>query len=297
MLKRKSIGELVFDAAVYALLIFLIVIILYPVLYVVLASFSDPKLLQQNRDFLWKPLGFTLGGYELVFKDKGIVTGYLNTIFYVTAGVAVNMIFTSLGAYVLSRRDLLWKKTIMIIITFTMFFGGGLVPWFLLVRNLGMYNNWTALVFPFAINTWNMIILRTGFESVPEGLQEAAKIDGANDFDILIKVVLPLSKATLAVILLYYIVGAWNSWFPAMIFLRDRNKFPLQLIMREILIVNDVSNMQQDANVSSLFGESNAYRELVKYATIVVASFPIMCIYPFMQKYFVKGVMLGSLKG
>ncbi len=297
MLKRKKIGEGVFDATNHILLFIIIVIILYPVLYVVFASFSEPKLLQQNRDFLWRPLGFTLGGYEMVFKDKGIVTGYINTIFYTVAGVATNMILTSLGAYVLSRRNLLWKKTMMIVVTITMFFGGGLIPWFLLVRDLGMYNSWTALVFPFAINTWNMIILRTGFESIPTGLEEAAKIDGANDFDVLIKVVLPLSKATLAVIMLYYIVGAWNSWFPAMIFLKDREKFPLQLVMREILIVNDVSNMQQDANVSSLFGESNAYRELVKYATIVVASFPIMCLYPFMQKYFVKGVMLGSLKG
>jgi putative aldouronate transport system permease protein len=225
------------------------------------------------------------------------LTGYLNTLFYVVAGVGVNMIFTIMGAYVISRKNLLWKKAIMIFIIITMFFGGGLIPWFLLVKNMGMYNSWTALVFPFAINSWNMIVLRTGFEAVPAGLEEAARIDGANDLYILTKLVLPLSKAVLAVILLYYVVGAWNSWFPAMIFLSDRKKFPIQLIMREILITNDTSNIQQGTTNSTSFEVTTAYRELVKYATIVIATFPIMCFYPTVQKYFVKGVFVGSLKG
>jgi putative aldouronate transport system permease protein len=253
-----------------------------------------------NKGFLFKPLGFTLEGYKLVFKDKSLITGYANAIFYVVTGVGLNMVATTLGAYVISRKNLLWKKPIMVMITITMFFGGGLIPWFLLCKNLGMYNNWTALVFPFAINTWNMIIMRTGFEAVPGELEEAARIDGANELYILTHVILPLSKAVLAVVFLYYLVGAWNSWFPAMVFLRERSKFPLQLMMREILIVNDTSAIQQGAAgglTSGAFETTTAYRELVKYTTIVIATLPIMCFYPFLQKYFVKGVYVGSLKG
>lgn len=299
-MKRRTLGENVFDVVNYILLFIISLLCIYPVLYVVFASVSDPVRLQANNGLLYKSLGFTLEGYKLVFKDKSLLLGYGNTFFYVIAGVAVNMVFTIMGAFVISRRNLYWKKAIMIMITITMFFGGGLIPWFLTVKNLGMYNNWAALVFPFAINTWNMIILRTGFQTVPYELEEAAKIDGANDLYILVNVILPLSKAVLAVILLYYVVGAWNSWFPAMVFLRDRSKLPIQLIMREILIVNDTSAIQQGGSASlnsGTFQSSTAYRELIKYTTIVIATFPIMCFYPFIQKYFVKGVYVGSLKG
>jgi putative aldouronate transport system permease protein len=228
-MRKKAKGYWVFDVFNYMLLVIITLLCVYPVLYVIFASVSDPVQLQANKGLLYKPLGFTLEGYRMVFKDKGLLTGYVNTVFYVTVGVAVNMVATVLGAYVISRRNLLWKKAIMIMITITMFFGGGLIPWFLVVKSLGMYNNWAALVFPFAINTWNMIIMRTGFETVPVELEEAAKMDGAHEFYILLRVVLPLSKAVLAVVLLYYVVGAWNSWFPAMVFLRDRSKFPLQI--------------------------------------------------------------------
>ncbi|MDI6618519.1 MAG: carbohydrate ABC transporter permease [Clostridiales bacterium] len=298
-MKRKTKGDITFSIVNYTLLTIITIICVYPVIYVIFASVSDPQRLMANTGFLYKPLGFTLGGYKIVLKDAGVLTGYLNTIFYVVAGVAVNMVATIMGAYVLSRRDLYWKKAIMIMITITMFFGGGLIPWFLLVKNLGMYNKWTSMVFPFAINTWNMIIMRTGFQAVPVELEEAAKIDGANDIFVLTNVILPLSKAVLAVILLYYTVGAWNSWFPAMVFLRDRSKFPLQTILREILIVSDTSNVGTSTNIvnSSAFNVTSAYRELVKYTTIVISTIPIMCFYPFLQKYFVKGVYVGSLKG
>ena len=298
-MKRKTKGDITFSIVNYTLLTIITIICIYPVIYVIFASVSDPQRLMANTGFLYKPLGFTLGGYKIVLKDAGVLMGYLNTIFYVVAGVAVNMVATIMGAYVLSRRNLYWKKTIMIMITITMFFGGGLIPWFLLVKNLGMYNKWTSMVFPFAINTWNMIIMRTGFQAVPVELEEAAKIDGANDIFVLTNVILPLSKAVLAVILLYYTVGAWNSWFPAMVFLRDRSKFPLQTILREILIVSDTSNVGTSTNIvnSSAFNVTSAYRELVKYTTIVISTIPIMCFYPFLQKYFVKGVYVGSLKG
>ncbi len=297
MFKRKTLGDSIFDIANFTLLTLLIIVIIYPIIYIVFASFSDPFLLKQNRSFLFAPLGFTLGGYKLVLDDPGIVTGYLNSIFYVVTGVALNMVLTCIGAFVLSRRELFWKKPLMLLITFTMFFGGGLIPFYLLVRDLGMNNSWLALIIPYGINTWNMIILRTGFSAIPLELEEAAHIDGAGHLRIFVQIILPLSKATLAVILLYYVVGAWNSWFPAMIFLKDRIKYPLQLVIREILVMNDMSNMQQNANVSSLFTASTSFRELVKYSTIVISSFPIMMFYPFVQKYFVSGVMLGSLKG
>lgn len=298
-MNKKTFGDKIFDIVNYFLLTLIAFACLYPVLYVLFASFSDPVRLMAHRGFLYKPLGFTLEGYKLVIENPDIGRGYINTIFYVTAGVTVNMVSTILGAYVLSRKNLYWKKAIMIMITITMFFSGGLIPWYLVVKSLGMENSWTALVFPFAINTWNMIIMRTGFESVPAELEEAAKIDGANDLFILTRVVLPLSRAVCAVILLYYTVGAWNSWFPAMIFLRDRSKYPLQLILRELLITSEGSELQQGIKLTTTrqFGETTAYRELIKYTTIVIATFPIMCFYPFVQKYFVKGVFVGSLKG
>lgn len=300
---RQTAGDRIFDLTNYLLLVVITILCIYPIVYIIFASVSDPVRLMANRGFLWKPLGFTLEGYKLVLSDNGILLGYANTIFYVVVGVTVNMIFTCMGAFVLSRRNLYWKKAIMVMITITMFFGGGLIPWFLVVKGLGMYNHWTALVFPFAINTWNMIIMRTGFEAVPYELEEAAKIDGAGDMYIFLRIILPLSKAVLAVILLYYTVGAWNSWFPSMIFLRDRSKFPLQLLMRELLFMNDTSAISQGGGTamsgltSGSFESTNAYRELVKYTTIVIATFPIMVLYPFLQKYFVQGVYVGSLKG
>lgn len=297
MYKRMRWQDIVFDAVNFLLLTIFIIIILYPIVYIVLASFSDPMLLKQNRSFLVTPLGFTLEGYKIVLQDPGIISGYMNTILYVVTGVLFSMTLTIMGAFVLSRRNLLWKKAIMIMITITMFFGGGLIPFFLLVRDIGLNGSWLALIIPYGINTWNMIIMRTGFQSIPITLEEAAYMDGASPLSVLINVIIPLSKATIAVILLYYIVGSWNAWFPAMIFLKERSQYPLQLVIREILVLNDMSNMQQNANVSSLFTESSSYRELVKYSTIIISSFPIMMLYPFLQKYFVQGIMLGSLKG
>lgn len=210
------------------------------------------------------------------------------------------MALTIMGAYTLSRRDLMLKNAIMIIITITMFFGGGLIPWFLLMKQIGLYNNLLAMVLPTALNTWNMIILRTGFQSLPYELEEAAVIDGASQVKILTKVILPLSKPVLAVIFLYYLVGNWNSWFNAMVLLKDRALYPLQLLLKEILVMNDstMSSVGSAGGVSinSVQG-ATAYRELVKYCVTVIVTAPILCIYPFLQKYFVKGVFVGSIKG
>ena len=297
---RLTLGDLIFKVVVYLILITLTIATLYPVLHVVFASVSDPVELRNHYGLLAGPRGFTTEGYKLVFNDDRIMGGYKNTLIYVSLGTAVNMIFTILAAFTLSRKDMMLKKFFNILMTITMFFGGGLIPWFLITKELGMYNNLAAMIIPTAISTWNIILLRTGFQQVPRELEEAAEVDGASQAFILFKVYIPLSKAIIAVILLYYLVGNWNSWFNPMILLKDREKFPLQLYLREILIVNEASGATQaGANshaVSTAIGTS-AYRELLKYATIVVSTAPIMCIYPFLQKYFIKGVFVGSIKG
>ncbi|AIQ73221.1 MULTISPECIES: carbohydrate ABC transporter permease [Paenibacillus] len=298
--KHKSIGDRVFDGTLYTLLTALTLVCFYPILHILFASVSDPGMLIAHKGILLKPLGFTLDGYKLVFKDNSLINGYKNTIIYVGLGTLVNMIMTILGAYVLSRRGLYFKNFIMILITITMFFGGGLIPWFLLMKDIGLYNNLWAMILPSALSTWNIIILRTSFQAIPQELEEAATIDGASQAHILTNVILPLSKATLAVIFLYYLVGNWNSWFNAMVLLKDRQLFPLQLLMKEILVANDATA----TSIGSAGGvvidsaqSQTAFRELVKYCAIVVSTLPILMVYPFLQKYFVKGVYVGSIKG
>lgn len=265
-------------------------------LYVIFASFSDPKLLMQHQGILLRPLGFTLKGYGLVLSNPNIGVGYVNTLIYVIGGTLISMILTCFGGYALSRKGVLFSKSILILITITMFFGGGLIPFYLLVRDLGLYDTRWAILLPSAINTWNLIIMRTSFMQIPESLEESAKIDGANDFTVLFKIILPLSMPIIAVMVLFYGVGMWNSWFNASIFLRDRSTFPIQLILREILIQNDKGSMLQVQ--SGVSGQAeNMYRALIQYTTIVIATLPILCAYPFLQRYFVKGIMVGSLKG
>lgn len=295
-----SFSNRMFDTFIYACLIILTLCCLYPILHIVFASFSDPVRLVAHKGVLVSPLGFTLDGYKLIFKDNSLLVGYWNTIVYVGLGTIVNMIMTIMGAFVLSRRELYFKKPIMIIITVTMFFGGGLIPWFLLMKDIGLYNNLMAMILPTALNTWNMIVLRTGFQSIPIELEEAATIDGASQARILMNVILPLSKATLAVIFLYYLVGNWNSWFNAMVLLKDRDLFPLQLLLKEILVANDSTATtigSAGGVVISSATDATAFRELVKYCTIVFSTVPILMVYPFLQKYFVKGVYVGSIKG
>ncbi|HBY70745.1 MAG TPA: sugar ABC transporter permease, partial [Lachnospiraceae bacterium] len=275
--KHKSLYNRIFDFFVYLILILLSIACLYPMVHILFASVSNPTELMAHNGLLLKPLGFTMDGYKLVFKDNSIFVGYRNTIIYVVLGTFVNMVMTIMGAFVLSRRDLYFKKAITILITITMFFGGGLIPWFLLMKDIGMYNNIAAMILPTALNTWNMIILRTSFQAIPIDLEEAAVIDGASQVHILTKIILPLSKASLAVILLYYLVGNWNSWFNAMVLLKDRNLFPLQLLLKEILVMNDTTATSVGSaggvSINSVQG-ATAYRELVKYCTIVIATVP-----------------------
>lgn len=284
----------IFDYINIVLLTFVGFICLVPMLHVLFASFSTPTGLANHEGLLFKPIGFTTEGYKLVFRDRNILNGYLNTIFYVIVGTAVNIACTTVGAFVCSRKNSLLSPLIMRMITFTMFFNGGLIPTYLVVTKLGLGNTRWAVILPSAISVWNLIIMRTSIRGLPDSLEESAQIDGANDFVILLRIIVPLIKPVLAVMVLYYAVGHWNSWFNAMIYLRERSLYPLQLILREILIQNDTSQIMVLANMG---GESSLYKDLVKYCTIIVATVPILCIYPMLQKYFVKGVMVGSIKG
>lgn len=228
----------------------------------------------------------------MVFKDPMIVRGYVNTIFVVGVGTAVSMAVTVLAAYFLSRKQTPLQKGIMIYIVITMFFSGGIIPFYFTVRGLGLYNSLWALVLPTAINTFNLVIMKTNFAGIPDSLVEAAVIDGAGHFKVLCSVILPLAKPILAVISLYYLVGKWNEWFNGMLFLQDREKYPLQLVLRGILLTNNADAMTSGVSM----GDQEAIGESVKYGVIVVATLPVLCIYPLLQKYFVKGMMVGAVK-
>lgn len=290
---QENVSRKVFNVLNILLMLFISVITLYPMLYVIFASFSRPSDFLMHEGLLIKPLGFTTATYQMVFKNPMILRGYLNTIFIVVVGVAINIFFTSIGAYFLSRKNVMLKKIIMFFIVFSMYFSGGLIPFYFTVRELGLDNSLWALIIPGAIGTTNMIIMRTAFMGIPDSLSESAEIDGASHFSILFRVVIPLSLPTVAVMVLYYGVGHWNSWFNALIFLRKREMFPLQLILREILITNSTLDMSIGVDA----GDQELIGDLIKYAVIVVATVPILCLYPFLQKYFVKGVMIGALKG
>lgn len=290
---KASKGEKIFNIFNIILMMLLVIVTLYPMLHIIFASFSDSNELLAHRGLLLKPIGFNVAAYGMVFKNPMIVKGYLNTLFIVVVGVSLNIFMTSLGAYVLSRKNFLWKNVIMFLIVFTMFFSGGLVPFYFTVKNLHIDNTYWSLILPVAINTFNFIIMRTSFMAIPDSLEESAKLDGASHFTILFKIILPLSLPIVAVMVLYYAVGHWNAWFNAMIFIQDRDLYPLQLILREILIQNDTASMAE--GVAAL--DQEAIGESIKYAVIVVATLPILCVYPFLQKYFVKGALVGAVKG
>ena len=288
---KKSKGAAIFDTVNVTLMIVISLCMLYPMLYVIFASFSDPTAYTKHSGLLLSPAGFSLESYKLAFENPMLFKGYLNTIIIILVSVTLSMILTSLCAYVLSRKDFKLRKFCTVAIVITMFFSGGMIPFYFTVKDLGLENSMWSLILPTAINTINMIILRTSFESIPSALVESASIDGAGHWTILFRIILPLSKATLAVLVLYYAVANWNSWFNAMLFINDREKYPLQLVLREILITSDTSSMTAGESDREFIGET------IKYAIIVISTVPILCIYPFLQKYFAKGVMVGSVKG
>ena len=290
---KRTPAEKIFSVFNYIFMVAIMIVMVYPLWLVLVASFSDAVELSGHSGLLFKPLGFSTDAYRLMIKNPMILKGYGNTLFLVVVGLAVNMTLTCMGAYFLSRKNVLLNKPITIMIIFTMYFSGGMIPTYMTVMELGLKNNLLSLILPGAVNTFNLIILRTSFASVPDALEESARLDGASHWRIMLQIVLPLSKASLSVIALYYAVQHWNSWFNAMLYLDDRELFPLQLVLREILIQNDTSSMTQMVDV----GDSSFIGETIKYAVIIVSVVPILCIYPFIQKYFEKGVMIGAVKG
>lgn len=289
---RRSVGERIFEVINTIFMVLLIIVTLYPFLHVAFASISNPSLLIKHKGPLFFPLGINFGAYDMVFKNPMIGKGYENTIFYVVVGTALNLFITSLSAYVLSRKGVYWKNLLMFMAVFTMFFSGGLIPFYLQVKALGLTDQRWALIFPTAMSTFNLIVMRTSFAAIPDSMEESARIDGANDFTILFRIIVPLSLPVVSVMILFYGVGHWNSWFNAMIFLRNRELYPLQLVLREILIASSTENMMTD-----VVQDREPVGETIKYATIMVATLPILFVYPFLQKYFVKGMMIGALKG
>lgn len=287
-------GDRVFDIAVYFLSAVILVLVLYPLLFVVSASFSSPDQVLNGNVVLW-PKGLTLEPYRKVFENQAIWTGYKNTVLYTVLGTAVNIIMTVMAAYPLSRKDLPLRNLLMLLIVFTMYFTGGMIPTYLLVRDLHMDNTIWAMILPGAIATYNLIVMRTFFQTnIPDELYESAMLDGCSNLRMLFSIVLPLSKAILAVMVLFYSVAHWNAYFNALIYLRSERLYPLQLILREILILNQSEEMGTN---NAGMAEKVLMAESIKYSVIIVSSLPVLFFYPFLQRYFVKGVMVGAIKG
>ena len=294
MIKEGGAGKRIFDIANTIFMLLIIIATAYPLYYVISASFSDPRTLSRtNSILLWPLRPYTTKAYERIFANPNVLNGYKNTLYVLVFGVVLNIIMTSLGAYFLCLKNIRFGVVIMFFIVLTRYFSGGMIPSFINVKDLGLIDSLWALILPVAINTYNLIIMRTSFKAVPDSLIESAQLDGARHFTILTRIMVPLCKATIAVLVLYYGVTHWNSWFSASIYLRTNSKWPLQLVMRDILL----STQQSGAVGGAELDELAELAELIKYALIVVGTVPILILYPFLQKYFVQGVMIGAIKG
>lgn len=293
---KLSREDKLFAAIVYSIGFVLLLVVAYPLVYVVSASLSDPMEVISGHVILL-PHGFTPRAYLEVFKSSDILVGFANTILYTVVGTAINMFMTTLAAYPLSRRDMAGHNVITLLITFTMFFSGGMIPTFLTIKELGMLNTIWAMVIPTAISVTNLLIMRNYFQnSVPGEIIEAAYMDGCSNVGTLIRVVIPISRAIFGVLLIYYFVGHWNSYMNALLYMSDRSRYPLQVFLRQILMQNTLADMASGSSGDGAADIALLY-ETLKYAVIVVASFPALIIYPFMQKFFAKGIMIGSIKG
>lgn len=292
--KARFGNDFLFDFIVNLIGVIIVTIVLIPLIFIIAASFSDPELVIRGEVLLY-PKRFNLKAYKMVFDNMDIWRGFLNSVFYTLVGTSINIFMTILAAYPLSRRDMAGRKFFTLIIVFTMYFNGGLIPTYLLVRDLGLYDTFWALIIPTAISTYNLIIARTFFESsIPHEIYESAMLDGCSNVRMLFSIVLPLSKAIIAVLVLYYGIAHWNAYFNALIYLRNEKLFPLQIILREILLLGQTESMGSN---SVGMGEKILIAEGIKYAVIVVSSIPMILLYPLAQKYFVKGVMVGGIKG
>ena len=301
MVKSKAKGSRIFNFCNILFFALIMIVCILPVWHVFCASFSNASWVMNQRGLIWYIKDFTLNGYQLVFNDNSIWTGYLNTFIYVIGTTVLGMFLTVMAAYALSRKDFIWANPLMLIISFTMLFSGGIVTLYILVtQTLNMYDSRWALILPNCMSAFYLILVRTAMQNVPDSLEESAMLDGAGRFTILFQIMLPLIKATLATVILYYVIGNWNSWFYAMIYIRSEDKNPLQLIVKELLVdTNSSSNANVDISVlaSGESGDAVLYKQLMKYCTIMVSTVPMFIFYPFIQKYFESGVMIGAIKG
>lgn len=295
MIRKSRIDNAILIVNNAVMAVFLLVV-LYPLWVVVVSSISEPSMVAAGKVWLW-PVNLSLQGYQAVFDYELIMTGFYNSLVLMVVGTVITMAVTVLGAYPLSRRDLAGKKPIQFLFVFTMFFGGGLIPYFILIKDLKLLDSLWSLILPSTINVWNIILMRTYFHSnIPDEINNAAKIDGCDDFTFLLCIAVPLSTPIIAVLALFTAVGYWNSYFSALMFIDDTAKFPLQLVLRDILITNQTDPTTIGQDVLSLKNKQ-ALIEALKYSVIVVSSLPLMVLYPFVQKFFVKGMIVGSLKG
>lgn len=294
---KETATDKVFNIINHIFLLLALIITLYPLIYVLSASISDPAKVSTGQMWLF-PMGITFEGYERVFKNSDIWLGYANTIFYTVTGTIFSLALTLPAAYALAKRDLVGRGFVSALFTFTMFFGGGLIPLFIQMKNMNLLDSRTGIILLGGASFMNIIITRTFIQStIPQGLEEAAEIDGCSPFGKFFKIVLPLSAPIIAVMALYYGVGRWNSYFNEMIFLTTREKFPLQVFLREILIITQMNQDKMTTAEAQALAEQSRVAELIKYGVMIVSTLPIICVYPFLQRYFVKGVMIGSIKG
>ena len=290
----EGTGYRVFSVLNTCLLVLILFLTAYPVYFVLIASISDPTKMVANYGLMWLPhFPLSLTSYRMVFRHSLLLSGFGNTLIIVIVGLAFNMVLTVLGAYLLSLKNSLLKKPIAYLILFTMYFSGGIVPGYLNIKSLHLMNTLWALILPGAISTYNMLIMRSAIGALPDALMEAAKLDGASHFQRILNVVVPLTGATSAVLMLYYAVGHWNAWFNASLYIQSPSRFPLQLVLRQVLILGEDSEMASGMDA----GSEIAAATVIKYALIVISTAPIMLLYPFLQRFFVKGVMIGSVKG
>lgn len=291
---RTGSGDKIFYAISYTIIIILTISVLYPIVYCISASFSSADALMSGKVWLW-PVEFNTQGYQAILKSQNVWIGYRNTIFYTVVGTLINVAMTLMCAYPLARTNLYGRGPIMFLFSFTMLFGGGMVPSYLLMKNLGLLNTVWVMLIPGAISVYNMIVARTFIQtSIPGELLESSKIDGCSDLQYFFKMVLPLSKSIIAVLTLWYAVGHWNAYFNAFLYLTDKELYPLQIFLRDLLISNNMASAVEDPEIAS---QLRTVELTLKYAMIVVATAPLFAVYPFVQKHFVKGVMIGSVKG
>ncbi|UKS28543.1 carbohydrate ABC transporter permease [Paenibacillus sp. HWE-109] len=288
MKKRISL----FDIVNVLLMGIVVCSMLFPFIHMAAVSISSSEHVIKNEITLW-PKGINFNAYTSILKDNRILVGYKNTLIYVVLGTTLSLLFTTMGAYALSRRNLVFGKTFMLIIVFTMLFSGGMIPTYLVIRSYGLLDTIWAMVLPGLVSSYNLIIMRTFFQGIPRELEESGKMDGLSNFGILLRIVLPLTKPVMMTISLFYAVGIWGNFFSALIYLRNESLFPLQVMVRNIVLIGQVG----ETTVSDAFGKKEIVLESLKYAVILVSTLPILMVYPFIQKHFVKGVMIGSVKG